>query len=82
MISKKEGGKFKTHKNQLFAGFYVIVYLFLTVSFHIHRDKELREDRLKDRENLVKKREEKVRMAELEYENKLRNEVEKYVSPP
>ena len=41
------------------------------------REKDLLEDRLKSREDLVKKREDTVRRLEVEYEQKLRDEITK-----
>ena len=44
---------------------------------NVIREKALLEDRMKTREDLVKKREDNVRRLEIEYEQRLRDEVTK-----
>ena len=44
---------------------------------NVFREKALLEDRMKTREDLVKKREDNVRRLEIEYEQRLRDEVTK-----
>ena len=44
---------------------------------YVFREKALLEDRMKTREDLVKKREDSVRKLEIEYEQRLRDEVTK-----